>query len=253
MPRFFIQLSYNGTKYNGWQVQENTPHTIQQVLEEKLSMLFQEKIELTGCGRTDTGVHAKNYFAHFDCAKDLSENVSHWLYKMNIILPNDISVRSIHKVSMEAHARYDALSRTYHYYLHQFKDPFLTDSSWYLYGPLDFEKMNEAAKILLSVDDFTSFSKLNTQVKTNICKITEARWEKTAESEWRFVISADRFLRNMVRAIVGTLVEVGKGKISIEDFKKLISEKNRSEAGMSAPAQALFLWDIKYKEGLFLD
>jgi tRNA pseudouridine38-40 synthase len=252
MARFFIQLSYNGSKYNGWQVQENTPHTIQQVLEEKLSMLLKEKTEVVGCGRTDTGVHAARYFAHFDSNPDALSDLKQLVYKLNITLPHDIAVQGIKPVKEDAHARYHATSRTYYYYLHQQKNPFLEDRSWYLYGPLDFELMNKAAEILLQTSDFTSFSKLNTQVKTNICKVSEARWEMVNEHEWRFVISADRFLRNMVRAIVGTLLMVGRFKITIEEFKQIIEEKKRTEAGMSAPGHALFLSDIKYPEDLFL-
>jgi tRNA pseudouridine38-40 synthase len=252
MARFFIQLSYNGSKYNGWQVQENTPHTIQQVLEEKLSMLLKNKTEVVGCGRTDTGVHATRYFAHFDSNSEVLADLKQLVYKLNITLPHDIAVQAVRPVKEDAHARYDATSRTYHYFLHQQKNPFMEDRSWYLYGPLDFELMNKAAKILLETSDFTSFSKLNTQVKTNICKVSEARWELLNDHEWRFVISADRFLRNMVRAIVGTLLMVGRYKITIEEFKQIIEEKKRTEAGMSAPGHALFLTDIKYPEDLFL-
>jgi tRNA pseudouridine38-40 synthase len=253
MARFFIQLSYNGSKFNGWQVQENTPHTIQQIIEEKLSVLLREKTEITGCGRTDTGVHASLYFAHLDTAHlDTSEAIKQLIYKLNITLPHDIAIHSIQQVKTDAHARYNATSRTYHYYLHQQKNPFLHDTSWYLYGPIDFELMNKAAKILLETKDFTSFSKLNTQTKTNICTVSEAYWEQVKEHEWRFVISADRFLRNMVRAIVGTLLMVGRFKITIEEFKQIIEEKKRTEAGMSAPAHALFLTDVKYSDEIFL-
>lgn len=253
MSRYFIELSYKGTNYNGWQVQDNTPHTIQQVLEEKLSMYLKEKIEITGCGRTDTGVHAKNYFAHFDYAgKEIIENKDQCLFKLNTILPNDIGVQNIFQVKDEAHARFDATSRTYHYFLHQKKKPFIEDQSWYQYGELDFVKMNKAAEILLNTIDFTSFSKLNTQVNNNNCKVTKAEWKKLNDNEWCFEITADRFLRNMVRAIVGTLILVGKNKISIDDFKKIIENKNRNEAGMSVPAHALFLVNIVYPKELFL-
>lgn len=253
MPRYFIKLSYNGSRYNGWQIQDNTPNTIQQVLEEKLSMLFQQNIEVTGCGRTDTGVHAKNYIAHFDLqSPDLQKEAGHWIYKLNCVLPDDISVLGIQEVDKETHARFDAVSRTYHYYLNQKKDPFLEGTSWYLYGEIDFELMNEAARILLATTDFSSFSKLNTQVKTNNCKVTYAKWEKVGDGEWRFVITSDRFLRNMVRAIVGTLIDVGRKKIDITDFENIIKQKSRTEAGMSAPAHALFLTDVKYPEDLYL-
>ncbi|MBP7809516.1 MAG: tRNA pseudouridine(38-40) synthase TruA [Bacteroidia bacterium] len=253
MSRYFIKLAYNGTNYNGWQVQENTPNTIQQVLEEKLTMLLKEPIEVMGCGRTDTGVHARNYFAHFNCQNtDLTENSEHWVYKLNNVLPPDISIFFIQKVKEDAHARFDAITRTYHYYLHQHKNPFVENFSWHQYGEIDFELMNKACEILLQTSDFTSFSKVNTQTKTNICLVSEATWIQLDENEWCFVITADRFLRNMVRAIVGTLMMVGRHKISLEDFKKIIDNKNRSDAGSSAPAHALFLTDIKYPEDTFL-
>ncbi len=253
MSRYFIKLAYNGTNYNGWQIQENTPNTIQQVLEEKLAMLLKETIEVMGCGRTDTGVHARTYFAHINCKNtDLTENISHWVYKLNTVLPSDISIFSIQKVKDDAHARFDATARTYHYYLHQHKNPFIENLSWYQHGFIDFELMNRACEILLETTDFTSFSKVNTQTKTNICHLSEAKWEQLNETEWCFAITADRFLRNMVRAIVGTLLLVGRNKITLSDFKKIIEDQNRNEAGMSVPAHALFLTDIKYPEDLFL-
>jgi tRNA pseudouridine38-40 synthase len=253
MSRYFIKLAYNGTNYNGWQVQENTPNTIQQVLEEKLTMLLKEPIEVIGCGRTDTGVHARNYFAHFNCSNtDLTENSEHWVYKLNNVLPPDISIFFIQKVKEDAHARFDAITRTYHYYLHQHKNPFVENFSWHQYGEIDFELMNKACEILLQTSDFTSFSKVNTQTKTNICLVSEAAWIQLDENEWCFVITADRFLRNMVRAIVGTLMMVGRHKITLEDFQKIIDNKNRNDAGSSAPAHALFLTDIKYPEDTFL-
>ena len=252
MNRYFIELSYKGTNYNGWQVQANTPNTIQQVLAEKLSMYLKEKIEITGCGRTDTGVHAKNYFAHFDYSgKELTDNLNQCLFKLNTILPNDIGVQNIFSVKETANARFDARSRTYHYFLHQKKNPFIEELSWYQYGEINFTEMNKAADILLSTIDFTSFSKLNTQVKSNNCKVVSALWKKINENEWCFEITADRFLRNMVRAIVGTLLLVGKNKISIEDFKKIIEQKDRTEAGMSVPAHGLFLVNVIYPSEIF--
>jgi tRNA pseudouridine38-40 synthase len=249
--RYFLQIQYKGTHYNGWQVQENTPNTVEQVLEEKLALILQEKVDVIGCGRTDTGVHAGNFFAHFDSEFDLIPDKKQRLFKFNTVLPEDISVLNILKVKNEAHARFDATSRTYHYFLNQQKNPFLENTSWFLYGEIDFELMNKAAEILLQTSDFTSFSKLNTQTKTNVCKVTYAKWERLNENEWRFVITADRFLRNMVRAIVGTLLLVGRKKITIEEFKKIIEQKNRSEAGMSVPAHALFLTAITYPESIF--
>jgi tRNA pseudouridine38-40 synthase len=252
MARFFLTLSYNGARFNGWQVQHNTPHTVQQILEEKLSMLLKEKISLTGCGRTDTGVNARNYVAHFDCSiTALADHKVGWIYKLNTVLPPEIAVQDLNKVTNNAHARYDATQRVYQYYLSRRKDPFRDAFSWYVYGPLDFERMNAAAAILLHTGDFTSFSKLNTQNKTNICSVSRAQWQKSREHEWRFTISADRFLRGMVRAIVGTLVLVGRNKISLNEFRVIIEKKNRGSAGINAPAHALFLAGISYPSKLY--
>jgi tRNA pseudouridine38-40 synthase len=254
MARFFLTLSYNGSDFNGWQVQENTTHTVQQVLEEKLSMLLKEKIAITGCGRTDTGVNARNFVAHFDShCQDLIHNKKHWIYKFNTVLPQTVSVNDILKVNDKAHARFDAEQRVYYYYIHQKKNPFVENFSWYVYGELDFELMNKAALILKEYSDFTSFSKSNTQNKTNICKISRAVWQKTGKDEWRFTISADRFLRGMVRAIVGTLIMVGKNKISMAEFRNIIEQKNRAAAGQNAPAHALFLTGIKYPKDIYLE
>jgi len=252
MARFFLTLSYNGTGFNGWQIQENTPNTVEQVLEDKLSMLLKEKIDLIGCGRTDAGVHAKNYIAHFDShCSDLIENKNHWIYKFNTVLPHSVSIENIQKVKDTSHARFEATQRVYYYYLNQQKNPFRDAFNWYVYGELDFELMNKAAALLLEYEDFTSFSKVNTQSKTNTCKITKALWQKCGNNEWRFTISADRFLRGMVRAIVGTLVMVGKNKITISDFKKIIEAKDRRVAGNNAPANALFLVAINYPKEVF--
>jgi tRNA pseudouridine38-40 synthase len=252
MARFFLTLSYNGTPYNGWQIQENTPNTVEQVLEDKLSMLLKEKIDLIGCGRTDTGVHARNYVAHFDSlCGDLITNKQHWIYKFNTVLPPTISIQDIRRVKDMAHARFAATQRVYYYFLARKKDPFRDMFSWYVHGELDFELMNRAAAILLEYEDFTSFSKLNTQNKTNNCKISKAVWQQSGEGEWRFTIRADRFLRGMVRAIVGTLVMVGKNKITIDEFRKIIVAKDRSRAGNNAPAQALFLTGILYPEDIY--
>lgn len=252
MSRFFLTLSYNGSQFNGWQVQDNTPNTVQQVLEEKLSMILKEKIELLGCGRTDAGVNARNFVAHFDShCPDLIENKNHWIYKFNTVLPPSIAVHNIQKVRDDAHARFHATQRVYYYYLNKQKNPFRDNFSWYVYGDLDFDLMNKAAGILLEYEDFTSFSKLHTQTHTNNCKITQAVWHKSGEHEWRFAIKADRFLRGMVRAIVGTLVMVGKNKITISDFRKIIEAKDRTKAGNNAPANALFLAGIKYPKEIF--
>jgi len=254
MARYFLKLSYNGSAFNGWQVQENTPNTVQQVLEEKMAMLLKEKINLTGCGRTDTGVHARNYFAHFDAhTSDLLINKQHWIYKFNTVLPATISVQDIVSVIPAAHARFDATERQYYYYISRQKNPFRNAYTWYVHGELDFELMNKAAQILLEYQDFTSFSKLNTQNKTNICKITKAIWQQTEEQEWRFTIRANRFLRGMVRAIAGTLVMVGKNKISLQEFRNIIESKNRALAGGNAPAHPLFLSGIRYPKTIFID
>lgn len=254
MARYFLTLSYNGTKLNGWQVQNNTPNTVQQILEEKITMLLKEKIELIGCGRTDAGVNAKNYVAHFESnCGDLLKNKTHWLYKFNNVLPTEISIQTISSVRDEAHARFDAISRTYYYYIHQIKNPFIDNFSLYVFGELDFDLMNKAAAILLEYSDFTSFSKLHTQNKTNNCKIKKAVWQKTNIGEWRFTITADRFLRGMVRAIVGTLLMVGKNKITLNDFRKIIEAKNRKAAGNNVEAKALFLVGIKYPKDIFIE
>lgn len=254
MPRFFLTLSYNGTGFNGWQIQDNTPNTVQQVLEEKMSMILQEKIELLGCGRTDAGVNAKNYVAQFNAsANGLIENKKHWIYKFNTVLPAGIAVYDIRRVRDTASARFDATERVYHYYINLHKDPFTDAFSAYVYGELDFELMNKAAAILLEYIDFTSFSKLHSQTKTNNCKITKARWQKIGENRWRFAISADRFLRGMVRAIVGTLLMVGKNKISLDEFRRIIEAKNRQAAGKNAAPNALFLVGVSYPKEVFID
>ena len=243
MKRYFIYLSYNGKNYCGWQVQPNGI-TVQQRLEESLSILLQGKIEVVGAGRTDSGVHAACMVAHFDSTKDIHDSVL--CKKLNSILPSDIAVRKIVEVLPDAHARFDAVSRTYKYYVTTEKNPFRYDFAYRVPYNLDFELMNEAAKVLFDYEDFTSFSKLHTDVKTNNCKIMYAQWVQESDTCWVFTIRANRFLRNMVRAIVGTLLEVGRGKITIDDFRKIIESKNRNFAGISVPAHALFLVDVLY-------
>ncbi|HNW98697.1 MAG TPA: tRNA pseudouridine(38-40) synthase TruA [Bacteroidales bacterium] len=245
MSRYFIKLSYDGTHYHGWQSQDNAV-TIQSGLEKALSIIISEEIEVTGAGRTDTGVHAREYFAHFDLDKKLSdEEKKDIVYRLNAILSKDISVSEIIDVEASAHARFSAVSRTYKYYISKTKNPFNKEYSWFVYGNIDVVKMKEASKILFEYTDFTSFSKLHTDVKTNNCKIMYAEWNEENDM-LIFTIKADRFLRNMVRAIVGTLVDVGKGKISLDDFRKIIENKNRSDAGYSVPAKGLFLEKIEY-------
>ena len=243
--RYFITLSYDGTRYHGWQIQPNGD-SIQQRLQEALSTLLRQPVEVVGAGRTDTGVHARKMVAHFDFSPFKGELEGVLAYKLNKLLPQDIAVQEVRQVPDDMHARFSATSRTYHYFIHTYKDPFLRDYSWQIPFKLDFEKMNEAAQVLLEYKDFTSFSKVNTDTKTNLCDIKEAYWEEVATGQWRFTITANRFLRNMVRAIVGTLVEVGRGRISIEEVRQIIETKDRCSAGESVPGKGLFLVDIQY-------
>ncbi len=241
--RYFLILDYNGAKFCGWQRQPNQD-TVQERIERALSTLLRTNIEIVGAGRTDTGVHARNYVAHFDTETDNLHTNSDFLYKLNCILPFDINIQRIAQAKPDAHARFDAIRRTYKYYITTQKDVFrytLTHRA----KNLDINKMNDAAAKLINYTDFTSFSKLNTDVKTNNCTIYEAFWTETGNG-LVFTITANRFLRNMVRAIVGTLMEVGYGKISVSDFCQIIEAKDRNKAGTSAPAQALFLEKIEY-------
>ena len=240
--RYFIELSYKGTHYHGWQIQPNA-NSIQEELQKALGKILQEEISVVGAGRTDAGVHASQMFAHFDSEEKLSEDMS---YKLNSILPNDIVVHSLFEVSSEKHARFDAIERSYEYKIWLGRNPFLLDTTWQLYQQeLDFQKMNEAAKLLLEYTDFECFSKVKTDVRTFNCSVTHAEWKLEGQS-LTFYITANRFLRNMVRAIVGTLIEVGQGTKTIEDFRKVIESKKRSEAGLSVPAQGLFLTSVRY-------
>lgn len=239
--RYRIDLSYVGTRYHGWQSQPNAT-SVQETLEDALGKVLREKISVTGCGRTDTGVHAEYYVAHFDTNAEIDDKTTD---RINGLLPDDISVFSIEHANENFHARFDAKKRSYKYVITQRKNPFLKGFAWYVRNPLDLHGMQEAANRLFDYTDFTSFSKLHTDVKTNNCKIYRAEFEKNGD-EIIFHISADRFLRNMVRAIVGTLVEVGKGKITVDDFCKIIEMKNRCEAGQSVPADGLFLTEVEY-------
>ncbi|MEJ8763961.1 tRNA pseudouridine(38-40) synthase TruA [Phocaeicola sp. HCN-40430] len=250
MCRYFIYLSYDGTNYHGWQIQPNGI-SVQEVLMKALSTFLRKPIEVVGAGRTDAGVHARLMVAHFDFDAEL--DCATVVDKLNRLLPPDVAVHRVCRVKSDAHARFDATYRTYKYYITTCKDPFNRAFSWRVFQKLDFEKMNEAAQVLFDYIDFTSFSKLHTDVKTNNCKMMYARWEQIGEHDWVFTIQADRFLRNMVRAVVGTLVEVGKGKLTVEGFRKVIEEKNRCSAGTSVPGNALFLVDVGYPEELFLD
>jgi tRNA pseudouridine38-40 synthase len=240
--RYFIELSYNGKKYHGWQIQPDVI-SVQEKLNIAISTILQEEIQVVGAGRTDTGVHASQMFAHFDTTIELKDEI---VFKLNSILPNDISVYKVFLVNDEKHVRFDATSRRYEYKIWLGRNPFLLDFSWQIHSQRpNVDLMNEAAKLLLEYEDFQCFSKVKTEVYTFNCDITEAFWQQK-ENELTFYISANRFLRNMVRAIVGTLVDVGLGKVSKDDFKKIIESKNRSNAGLSVPAKGLFLTAIKY-------
>jgi len=247
--RFFIYLSYKGTAYHGWQIQPNGI-SVQEVLSKALATVLRSEIEIVGAGRTDTGVHAKLMVAHFDFENKI-ESCEDLTSKLNSVLPIDISISKILTVKPDAHARFDAISRKYEYHLVTSKNVFKTEFANRFVGIHDFELMNQAAQLLLEFTDFTSFSKLHTDVKTNNCKITLAEW-KNVDDVWIFTIQADRFLRNMVRAIVGTLLEVGRHKMSLDEFRAVIEAKNRSKAGVSVPAQGLYLVDIQYPDQLFI-
>lgn len=243
MPRYFTELSFKGTHYHGWQVQPNAL-SVQEVLETTFSTFMRQKIEVTGAGRTDTGVHASFYVAHFD-ADSLPFAPADLVEKLNRFLPNDIALKSIREVGPEMHARFSATRRTYKYFISRVKDPFTLDTSYQYLWPLDVDAMNQAAEVLPGWEDFTSFSKLHTDVKTNNCRVTEAFWKEEG-TQLVFTISADRFLRNMVRAIVGTLLEVGRGKLTRDGLIAILEKKDRGEAGTSVPPQGLFLTDIQY-------
>lgn len=244
--RYFIYLSYNGARYHGWQIQPNGI-SVQEVLGKALSTLLHEPIEVTGAGRTDAGVNASLMVAHFDTTQEVNEQL---VYRLNKFLPQDIAICNIRKVKDDAHARFSATSRTYHYYVITAKSPF-EPYAYRFPQPLDFEKMNEAANTLFDYIDFTSFSKLHTDVKTNNCRIMHAEWTQVSPIKWQFTITADRFLRNMVRAIVGTLLDVGRGILTIEQFREIIEKKDRCSAGTSVPGNALFLANITYPDNLF--
>lgn len=256
--RYFIELSYDGTAYCGWQVQPNG-ESVQGVLQRALATILRTEVPVTGAGRTDAGVHAAKMVAHMDFdgalptppvveGRDEQTHLDYLTYRLNGVLPHDIAIHKIYPVADDMHARFSALARTYYYYVHIRKSPFLRDRSWRLVQTPDFEAMNRAAALLPEYEDFTSFSKVNTDTKTNICHIRSARWVQLADDEWRFEITADRFLRNMVRAIVGTLMEVGRGQLTLDGFREVIEKKDRSAAGDSVPARGLFLQEIEYKD-----
>lgn len=244
MSRYFVTLSYDGTRYHGWQIQPNGV-SVQERLQEALSTLLRESIAVTGAGRTDAGVHARKMVAHFDWKGDAIDG-QQLAYKLNRLLPYDIAISKVEMVSEDMHARFSATSRMYHYYIHTTKDPFQRAYSCEIHYPLDFAKMNDAAQILMTYEDFGAFCKSGADVKTTLCQVTKAEWVQTSPTTWYFEIRANRFLRNMVRAVVGTLIEVGRGRLSLDDFKKVIEGKQRSDAGESMPGNALFLEDIVY-------
>ncbi len=256
--RYFIELSYLGAGYHGWQSQPNAV-SVQSAVEDALSLVLREHVAITGAGRTDTGVNARVMYAHFDAGEIPPENFPRLIAGLNKLSGNNIAIHRILPTADSAHARFDALSRTYKYFISFRKSAFTSMLAWRAPFPLDIDRMNEAAAELLHTDDFTSFAKLHSDSKTNICKVTHAGFEPwnsgflaPGDEGAVFTITADRFLRNMVRAVVGTLVDVGRGKIDIEGFRRIISEKNRCKAGTSMPPQALYLWDIAYPQEIFI-
>lgn len=258
MQRYFITLSYDGTRYHGWQRQPNGI-SVQETLEDALATLLRTTIAITGAGRTDAGVHARAMVAHFDYEGEL--DAPQLAYKLNRLLPVDISIDKVEPVGSEQHARFSAVSRCYHYYIHTHKNPFLRHYSCEVHYPLDFQRMNEAAAYLIGEKDFKCFCKTGADVNTTVCHLTAARWMPVAEmpaseqpqsvsvdeEAWCFVITANRFLRNMVRAVVGTLIDIGRRKLSLDDFKRIVDSGTRSDAGESMPGNALFLWRVEYQ------
>jgi len=256
--RYFIYLSYDGKSYHGWQIQPNGC-SIQEVVQDRLSTLLRKKIDIVGAGRTDAGVNANEMVAHFDYSDIIDCKLLQ--RKINKFLPRDIFVYKIVGVKPDAHARFDAISRTYKYYISSSKNPFFRHYTFFMPHSLDYNRMNLAANCLFEYEDFTSFSKLHTDTKTNNCRIKEAYWQMSPKSSlinsshtevWEFTIQADRFLRNMVRAIVGTLIDVGRCVLDIDDFRRIIEEKDRCRAGMSVPGHALFLHKVEYPDNIFL-
>lgn len=243
MQRYFIRLSFDGTAYHGWQRQPNGM-SVQEKLEQCLSTLTRQETTVTGAGRTDAGVHARMMMAHCDLEGEI--DCRQLTYQLNRFLPCDIVVEEIRPVGSDMHARFSAVSRTYYYYVHTSKDPFLRHYSYQINYPLDFEQMNKAAAFLLTANDFKAFCKAGADVKTTLCTVTRAEWKRQSDHSWCFIITANRFLRNMVRAVVGTLIDVGRGKITQEQFREIVAEGTRSDAGESMPGHALFLQQITY-------
>jgi tRNA pseudouridine38-40 synthase len=245
MSRYFLELSYKGTAYSGFQVQDNAP-TIQSEVEKALQTLFRQAFELTGSSRTDAGVHANQNFFHFDTELDL---ISKHIYNLNALLPQDIAVKGVYKMPATAHCRFDAVAREYKYFIYNSKDPFRNDRAWLFPYPLDRELLQEGARILTEYSDFTSFSKRNTQVKTFQCSIGISEWHQEADT-LIYQVKANRFLRGMVRGLVGTMLKLGRGQITIEEFKQIIEAKDCSRADFSTPPQGLFLNGIYYNDTL---
>lgn len=248
MKRYFIYLAYNGENYCGWQIQPNGM-SVQETIERALSTILRSVTSIVGAGRTDAGVHARMMITHFDSEQNF--DLAELSKKLNSILPKDISIYKILEVKPEAHARFDATSRLYRYYITSRKDPFLHHLKYKVYGDLDIDRMNICANTLFEYEDFTSFSKLHTDVKTNNCKIMIAEWERSND-DYIFTIKADRFLRNMVRSIVGTLLEAGRGKIGVDNMRQIIEAKDRGAAGTSVPGHALFLEEVEYNDSIFI-
>jgi tRNA pseudouridine38-40 synthase len=249
MPfRYFIRLAFDGTQYHGWQLQDNA-HTVQQEITEALSTILKTKTEITGCGRTDTGVHASEFFAHFDSEHELPDTEK-LTYQLNSLLPDDITVFFIKRVNDKLHARFSATKRTYKYFINKHRNPFNKSFEYVFHKDFDTEAMNSACKVLMKYSDFSCFSKSHTEVNNNICRIYEAYWVISG-NQLIFTITANRFLRNMVRAIVGTMFEIGSEKIGLSEFRKILENGNRSDAGVSVPARGLFLHKVIYPEGSF--
>ena len=247
--RYFIELRYNGGAYCGWQRQPDMP-SVQQTIEGAISTLLREPILLTGAGRTDTGVNASYYVAHFDTSSPVADP-EQVVFKLNHMLPGDIAVSRIVPVAADAHARFSAREREYRYYIEPRKNPFTRHETWQYYVPLDVGRMNEAAAMLTAYDDFTSFAKLNSNNKTNICRVMHAAWTVDGQGVLCFTIRADRFLRNMVRSLVGTLVDVGRGRYTPDGFREIVGSRDLSRSSGGAPAQGLFLSDVVYPPGVF--
>lgn len=241
--RYFIHFAYDGTNYHGWQIQLDA-NSVQEELQKALSVLLRHDVEIVGAGRTDAGVHARQMVAHFEWDGQL--DCQQTAYRLGRMLPRDIAIYRMEPVADDMHARFSAVRRTYHYYLHTERDPFCRQYSCELHYDLDFERMNEAGYILCTYEDFGAFCKSHSDVKTTLCRVSEAHWIQVDSTHWYFRISANRFLRNMVRAVVGTMIDVGRGRITLDDFRKIVDGKQRTQAGESMPAHALFLEEIEY-------